>query len=207
MSEEPPAKRTKGGGEDLPAAQKKEDVDFVAQGAAEEDIEDTLEEEEFAMGGKAEQAAEASELKNEADMPLEQLLAQYGLSKGQLENTAAFDAEEAGGDEDEEEEESSDDEWEIKEKEAKRAAKGWYNTVGPFAGTYELDKDSCRAFQNNTREWSLRYRVVPDSGTEYFVRFKFNREHTRHGYKFSVDSISESTASESMDAEPGGDGA
>lgn len=182
-----------------PAAKKakKEDEDFVAAPKDAVDVEDTLEEEEFAMGGAAGQKDEANALENEAEMPLEELLAQYGLSKDQLESTAALDAAADAGNEEEEE---GGDDWEIDEDEAQRVAKGWYDTLGPFAGTYELEAEGCKAFRNSAREWSLRYKVSPDSGAEYFVRFVFERTHSRKGYKYNVASISEATASEEADA-------
>ena len=58
-------------------------VDEAFIGVDREDDEGTLDEEEYAMGGAAEKE-EATDLAAEAEMPLEQLLASYGLSAGAL---------------------------------------------------------------------------------------------------------------------------
>ena len=67
---------------------------------------------EYVQGGLAGQQAEASELANEAEMPLEELLASYGLSKEMMAgnaNAPGLHADE-GDDDDEEEEDDDDDE-------------------------------------------------------------------------------------------------
>jgi len=177
----------------------KEDVEYVAENV--EDVEETLEEEEQVKGEREKQQAEASTLADEADMPLEQLLAQYGLSKGQLEDTSAFDAQADGEEEEGGMKPEVDGEWEIGAGDAKRAAKGWYDTLGPFADTYELSSQSIKAYRNNDHAWSLRYTTMPDSGTDYFVRFTYGRELTRKGWKYNVLKISEADASEKLDPE------
>eukprot|EP01043_Picozoa_sp_COSAG02_P023497 COSAG02_NODE_1257_length_13569_cov_5.370676_6_plen_175_part_00 len=134
--EEPPAKkvRTEGsGGDERPV---KPDEEFKV-GANAEDDEATLDEEEFEQGGAANQAAETSALANEAEMPLDQLLAMYGLSKDQLEGSAPG----LRDDEDEDEDEGEDEEEEpvdVDEETATLTAKGWYDTLGPFATMYEM---------------------------------------------------------------------
>ena len=88
-AEEPPAKKQKseasGGASGSDAPEKKPDEEFV--GVDKGDDEATLDEEEFEQGGAAGQKAENDALADEAEMPLEQLLAMYGLSKDQLGNS------------------------------------------------------------------------------------------------------------------------
>ena len=83
---------------------KKPDEEFKV-GANAEDDEATLDEEEFEQGGAANHAAETSALADEAEMPLDQLLAMYGLSKDQLEGDAPGLRDDEDEDEDEDEEE------------------------------------------------------------------------------------------------------
>ena len=82
--DEPPAKKVKT--EDGAPPEKKPDEDFKVKSDAADD-EATLDEEEFEQGGAAGQKAENDALADEAEMPLEQLLAMYGLSKDQLGNS------------------------------------------------------------------------------------------------------------------------
>ena len=110
------------------------------------------------QGGLAGQQAEASELANEAEMPLEELLASYGLSKEMMAgnaNAPGLHADE--GDEEEEEEDEDDGECEVDEETATKTAKGWYDTLGPFSGTYEMVPGA--AFRNAPAE----VRAIPAS--------------------------------------------
>lgn len=130
---EPPAKKvkTEGSGEERAV---KPDEDFKVTANADDD-EATLDEEEFEQGGAANQAAETSALADEAEMPLEQLLAMYGLSKDQLEGNAPGLRDE---DEDKEGEEEEEEPVDVDEETATLTAKGWYDTLGPFASMYEM---------------------------------------------------------------------
>ena len=58
-----------------------------------------------------------------------------------------------------------------------------------------------KAYKNSTTEWSIRYTVSPVGENkpldqEFFVRFYYEREKTRKGYKYSVTKMSEDAASE-----------
>jgi hypothetical protein len=188
--EEPPTKKVRtegGGGDERPV---KPDEEFKA-GANAEDDEATLDEEEFEQGGAANQAEETSALAAEAEMPLDQLLAMYGLSKDQLEGDAPGlrDDEDEDEDEDEEEEEEEEEEAvDVDEETATRAAKGWYDTLGPFASMYEMvvrdpsNSPSCvsilRGCPRTERE-SAHANVCPpqvgkaykNSSTEWSIRY------------------------------------
>ena len=114
------------------------------------------------QGGLAGQQAEASELANEAEMPLEELLASYGLSKEMMAgnaNAPGLHADE--GDDDEEEDEDEDDgECEVDEETATKTAKGWYDTLGPFSGTYEMVPGA--AFRNAPAEVrAISFQAIP----------------------------------------------
>ena len=114
---------------------------------------------EYVQGGLAGQQAEASELANEAEMPLEELLASYGLSKEMMAgnaNAPGLHADE-GDDDDDEEEDEDDGECEVDEETATKTAKGWYDTLGPFSGTYEMGPGA--AFRNAPAE----VRAIPAS--------------------------------------------
>ena len=109
---------------------------------------------EYVQGGLAGQQAEASELANEAEMPLEELLASYGLSKEMMAgnaNAPGLHADEGDEEEEEEDDEDEDDgECEVDEETATKTAKGWYDTLGPFSGTYEMVPGA--AFRNAPAE-------------------------------------------------------
>ena len=47
------------------------------------------------------------------------------------------EADEAG-EEGEDEEDEEEEEWKVSKKKAVKTAKGWYDTLGPFAGMYEM---------------------------------------------------------------------
>ena len=71
-------------------------------------------------------------------MPLDQLLAMYGLSKDQLEGNAPGLRDDDDEEEEEEDEEEEEEEVDVDEETATLTAKGWYDTLGPFAGMYEM---------------------------------------------------------------------
>lgn len=134
------------GGEERPAKkvrteegerERKPDGEFKV-GASAADDETTLDEEEFEQGGAASQAAESSALADEAEMPLEQLLAMYGLSKDQLEGDAPGLKDDDNEEVEDEEEEEEPVDVDVDEETATLTAKGWYDTLGPFAGMYEM---------------------------------------------------------------------
>lgn len=59
----------------------------------------------------------------------------------------------------------------------------------------------CTAFKNGATEWSIRYTVSPVGDNkpldqEFFVRFYYEREKTRKGYKYSVTKMNEAAAAE-----------
>lgn len=56
---------------------------------------------------------------------------------------------------------------------AQQLAKVWYEQHGPYRGSYELQP--LAAFRNTDTEWSVRFRVQPDTGFLYFRRFSFAR--------------------------------
>ena len=82
------------------------------------------------------------------------------------------------------------------------AAQAWYDTSGPFAGTYTMDTPH-GAFRNSRKKWSLKYMVTPDTGIEYFVQFEFAREATRKGTQWMVVGISEEEASQDESSSKG----
>ena len=71
----------------------------------------------------------------------------------------------------------------LQEEEAVAAAKNFYDTEGPYVGTFQMATPVLTAHRNlggyaygNCRaEWSIKYRVEPDTGEEYFVRFFYQR--------------------------------
>eukprot|EP01050_Picozoa_sp_SAG11_P019612 SAG11_NODE_3156_length_2644_cov_2.338703_2_plen_191_part_00 len=144
--------------EEKEAKRQKVDDDFAVD-AEERDDEETLDEEEFSHGGAAAKD-EANDLAAEADMPLEQLLAMYGLQKDELGECAGLKPGEEGPHSDDVEEE--EEELSVDKSTAIKTAQGWYNTQGPFAGQYEMVP--VEAFRNDPVGWSIRYTVSPDNG-------------------------------------------
>ena len=76
------------------------------------------------------------------------------------------------------------------EEEAVAAAKRFYDTKGPFVGTFQMATPVLAAHRNRgggyyvTRaEWSIKYRVEPDTGEEYFVRFYYERPFRAPGWE------------------------
>ena len=67
----------------------------------------------------------------------------------------------------------------LSEADAVQVAKEFYDSKGPFAGTFRMATPVLGAYRNRARglfaEWSLRYTVEPDTGDDYFVRFFFQR--------------------------------
>lgn len=66
-------------------------------------------------------------------------------------------------------------------------AKKWYDQHGPFVGQFKMNEPLgayCNARDGS--EWSLWYKVSPDTTEEYFVRFKFGVEAVKGAPKWSV---------------------
>ena len=42
----------------------------------------------------------------------------------------------------------------------------WYDTYGPYRGQYAMQPKA--AYKNTSFTWSVRFRVVPDTGFIYF---------------------------------------
>ena len=60
---------------------------------------------------------------------------------------------------------------------AVEAAQAWYDTDrrSPSQGVYAMVTPVLGAYRNSAAEWSLLYRVEPDTGTSYLFRYKYNQ--------------------------------
>ena len=54
---------------------------------------------------------------------------------------------------------------------AVRVACAWYDTESVFASQYKMKP--VRAFRNDARVWSIRYRTIPSTGGPHFVRVEY----------------------------------
>lgn len=61
----------------------------------------------------------------------------------------------------------------LTEDEVQRLAKDWYENYGPYRGTYEYRPMA--AFRTSETEWSVSFRVQPDTGYLYFRQFTFTK--------------------------------
>ena len=59
---------------------------------------------------------------------------------------------------------AGDDGHELESETAVAAAKRWYDEKGPFTGRFVLALPVLGAFRNSPTEYSLRYKVHPDTG-------------------------------------------
>ena len=104
--------RTSGGDDDMDASPAQEPVDPTdgdfAAGEEEEDDEETMEEAEKEMN-KAEVEQEVGELTKEQDMPIAELLAKYGIVKGEAADDDDDEEEDAGDDDDDDDEDDEED--------------------------------------------------------------------------------------------------
>eukprot|EP00050_Salpingoeca_kvevrii_P011836 m.18269 g.18269 ORF g.18269 m.18269 type:complete len:469 (-) comp3657_c0_seq1:247-1653(-) len=59
----------------------------------------------------------------------------------------------------------------LEKAQALRLAEQWYTNSGPYAGVYQMHATT--GFQNSDTQWSIKFRVEPDTGFLYFRRFTF----------------------------------
>lgn len=65
----------------------------------------------------------------------------------------------------------------LDEASAVKAAQAWYDgdRRSPSLGRYAMVTPVLGAYRNSAAEWSLMYRVEPDTGTSYLFRYKYNQ--------------------------------
>jgi hypothetical protein len=75
----------------------------------------------------------------------------------------------------------------LQEPEAIALAKKFYDEKGPFVGAFSMAIPVLSAHRNRgyggRAEWSIKYRVEPDTGDEYFVRFFYQRPFGAPGWE------------------------
>eukprot|EP00045_Choanoeca_perplexa_P010661 m.109631 g.109631 ORF g.109631 m.109631 type:complete len:625 (+) comp15349_c0_seq3:93-1967(+) len=112
-------------------------------------------------------------LEDEADMDIDALRAMYGGPAAQATTTAVGDGEvEAEAPPPGPPDPCHPADQPLTEAIVKQLAAHWYSSYGPFRHLYTMDP--LRAYRNTEAEWSVRFKVIKDTGTIYFRRFVFN---------------------------------